>query len=74
VAFRYVGEGWVPGIPARDLTWEEAKALGLEVIRKILDPHTGEVMYEELPSDTRLDNFGISAEAVKKKIEERSKT
>jgi hypothetical protein len=51
VVFRYVGKGWVPGIPARDLTWEEAEAIGVDVIRNVLDPHTGAMMYEEVKRD-----------------------
>jgi hypothetical protein len=42
IMFEYIGEGsWIPGIPARDLTEEEAQAAGLEVLR-------GSSLYEEV--------------------------
>lgn len=34
IKFKYIGPGdWLPGIPARDLTEEEAEKYGLEVLR-----------------------------------------
>lgn len=48
LGLRYVGRGFVPGVPARDLTEEEAEAYGREWLLGLVDPHTGEAMYEEI--------------------------
>jgi hypothetical protein len=35
-------------VPARDLTEEEAEAIGYERVRALVSPHTGEEMYREI--------------------------
>ena len=47
-AFRYVGRSFVPGIPARDLTQEEADEIGRDVLRGIECVHTRQPLYEEV--------------------------
>lgn len=45
---RYVGQGFVVGVPARDLTAEEVEEYGgAEVLLAVVDLHTGKAMYEE---------------------------
>ena len=48
IAFRYVGRSFVPGIPARDLTQEEADEIGRDVLRGIECVHTRQPLYEEV--------------------------
>lgn len=55
IAFVYEGPGWVPGVPARDLTVEEAEELGWERVRGLVSMHTGQKMYLELPVNTTTD-------------------
>jgi len=52
IAFWYAGVGWARGIPARNLTVEEAERFGRERIRGIMDMHTGERMYIELDGNS----------------------
>ena len=45
---RYVGTGFVVGVPARDLTAEEVEEYGgAEVLLAVVDLHTGGAMYVE---------------------------
>ena len=48
VAFRYVGRSFVPGIPARDLTEQEADEIGRDVLRGIECANTRQPLYEEV--------------------------
>ena len=48
VAFVYIGRSFVPGIPARDLTHEEAEAIGRGRIKKIKCAHDGQPLYREV--------------------------
>jgi hypothetical protein len=48
IAFQYIGPGWSPGIPARDLTRSEAEEHGVELLRRLRSAHTGEPLYEEI--------------------------
>jgi len=48
VAFVYVGPGWAPGVPARNLMAEEVEGIGRERIRRLRSPHTGEPLYIEI--------------------------
>jgi hypothetical protein len=48
VAFRYGGQSFVPGIPARDLTAEEADAIGRDMLRGIVCANSGEPLYKEV--------------------------
>ncbi len=48
VVFRYVGRSFVPGIPARDLTRDEADAIGWDVLRGIECAHDRQPLYEEV--------------------------
>ena len=34
IKWKYLGGGYVPGIPARDLTQDEAEVIGNELIKK----------------------------------------
>lgn len=54
---RYVGPGFVVGIPARDLTEEEVEAAGgLEVVLGIRSPHSGGALYELVEDNRDYDN------------------
>jgi len=47
IGLRYVGPGWVPGVPARDLTADEVEAYGGEVfLLGVESVHTGRPIYE----------------------------
>jgi len=47
IRLRYVGPGWVPGVPARDLTVEEVEVYGGEAfLLGIESVHTGQPIYE----------------------------
>ena len=48
VAFVYIGRSFVPGMPARDLTHEEAERIGRERIRGIKCAHDGQPLYREV--------------------------
>ena len=48
IAFRYVGKSWVSGVPARDLTYDEADRIGWDVLRHIVCAHNHQPLYEEV--------------------------
>jgi len=48
IRLRYVGPGWVPGVPARDLTAAEVEEEygGEEFLLGVVSMHTGRPIYE----------------------------
>ena len=56
---RYRGPGFIPGVPARDLTEEEVKIYGEEILLKARSPHTGNPLYERMPVEVEASETGL---------------
>ena len=66
ISYRYVGPGFCPGIPARDLTAEEVKAIGEDVVKGIISPNTKEPMYKKASSKKKAEKLPEEGQAILK--------